>query len=200
MALFSRKSTKRAATASLSSLAPAAGLNIVVGAGSSAFAGWVATNMDTLDITSEPDWAKLTNGRKVDRVLAEHVFEHLTPADTEAALRNIADNLVVGGHVRIAVPDGHHPDPDYIDYVRPGGTGAGASDHKVLFTREMLAAQLEAAGLQANVLECFDEQGQFHARIWDQHEGPIVRCACGDGRNKLKPFAYTSLIIDGVKL
>ena len=175
------------------------GLNIVVGAGQTSYPGWQATNLDVLDITSSDDWSRYTNGRPVDRVLAEHVFEHLTAEQTARAFANIAAHLAPGGHVRIAVPDGFHPDPDYIAYVRPGGVGAGAHDHKVLLDHVALADQLVAAGLQPRPLEWFDQSGCFRAMPWDQSEGPVLRSAGSDARNIARPFSYTSLIMDGVK-
>jgi len=52
----------------------------------------------------------------------------------DAANKNAFDFLRIGGTLRIAVPDGCHPDPNYIEHVRPGGTGAGADDHQFLYT------------------------------------------------------------------
>lgn len=34
--------------------------------------------------------------------------------------------LKPGGYVRVAVPDGFHPDPAYIEMGRPGGYGTGS--------------------------------------------------------------------------
>ena len=41
--------------------------------------------------------------------------------------------MIPGGNFRIAVPDGFHTDPSYIENVKPGGTGEGSEDHKNLF-------------------------------------------------------------------
>ena len=62
--------------------------------------------------------------------MAEHVWEHLSEADARAANRLCFRYLKPGGVLRLAVPDGLHPDPGYIDEVRPGGTGAGVDDQE----------------------------------------------------------------------
>ena len=56
---------------------------------------------------------------------------------------NCYEFLRPGGRLRIAVPDGFHPEPGYIEYVRPGGTGIGADDHKVLYNYQSLRKLLE---------------------------------------------------------
>jgi len=46
--------------------------------------------------------------------------------------------------LRVAVPDGFHPNPGYIERVKPGGTGPGAGDHKILYTYRTLSAILSS--------------------------------------------------------
>ena len=132
--------------------------------------------------------------------MAEHVFEHLTEKQTQEALLQIKTNLAKDGLFRLAVPDGYHPDQGYIDYVRPGGTAPGADDHKVLYTYKTLSAAIERTGLQVRLIEYFDEDGCFHARPWKYEDGHIMRCAALDGRNKDRPYSFTSLIADVTQL
>lgn len=172
---------------------------IVVGAGHTEYEGWLSTNIDTLDLRSEEDWKKQVGETRLDRVLAEHVWEHLTPADGITALKHIADHLKPGGIVRIAVPDGNHPDREYIEHVRPGGKGAGADDHKILYTVAILDGAMREAGLVPTVLEYWDEKGEFHAIDWDPADGMIRRSLRFDPRNAGGRPVYTSLIVDGVK-
>jgi predicted SAM-dependent methyltransferase len=101
--------------------------------------------------------------------------------------------------LRIAVPDGFHPDPDYIEYVRPGGTGAGADDHKVLYNYKLLSEQLRRAGFEVTLLEYWDENGDFHFRPWSSRDGYISRSRDHDERNQNGTLAYTSLIVDAIK-
>lgn len=172
---------------------------LVVGAGRTGFDGWISTNIDSLNLLDASDWKSTVGDIRLDRVLAEHVWEHLSPADGITALRNVANHLKPGGRVRIAVPDGHHPDADYIAHVKPGGVGPGADDHKILYTSEILESAMREAGLVPEVLEHWDADGEFHAKEWDPADGMVVRSLKFDSRNAGGVLKYTSLIIDGVK-
>lgn len=174
-------------------------IQLVVGAGRTGYEGWISTNINSLNLLDAADWASTVGAIRLDRVLAEHVWEHLSPADGIIALRNVADHLKPGGRVRIAVPDGHHPDADYIAHVKPGGIGPGADDHKILYTAEILESAMREAGLVPEVLEHWDATGTFHAKEWDPADGKVVRSLKFDSRNAGGVLKYTSLIVDGVK-
>jgi predicted SAM-dependent methyltransferase len=75
------------------------------------------------------------------------------------------------------VPDGLHPDPEYIEWARPGGSGSGALDHKVLYDYHSLEDVLQAAGFQVRRLEYFDEEGRFHFATNDVYlsSPPVLR-------------------------
>lgn len=172
---------------------------IVLGSGGISPRGWIATDIDQLDISAERDWQRYFSPGSVDAILAEHVWEHLSWQDGAAAARLCFKYLRAGGYLRIAVPDGLHPDPQYIDAVKPGGTGPGANDHKVLYTCETLQRHLATAGFDVRALEYFDEEGQFHARTWDPADGLVRRSARFDERNQDGTLRYTSIIVDAVK-
>jgi len=127
------------------------------------------------------------------------VWEHLTADDARRAQRNAHTFLKPGGHLRLAVPDGRHPDPAYLERVRPGGTGPGADDHKVLYTVETLSRSLEAAGFEVRPLEYWDARGEFQFCDWSTADGKIVRSRRFDPRNATGTLAYTSLIVDAIK-
>jgi predicted SAM-dependent methyltransferase len=174
-------------------------LRIIVGAASTQHAGWLSTNYPLLDLTDARTFAALFASGSVSNFFAEHVWEHLSPEEGARACRNCFAYLKQGGRLRIAVPDGFHPDEDYIAQVKPGGYGPGADDHKVLYNYRTLAAMLEKAGFKTKLLEWFDEQGNFHHEEWDAEDGFVMRSTRFDQRNKDKPTAYTSLIIDASK-
>jgi len=174
-------------------------VRMVVGAGHTSYDGWISTNIDSLNLLDSSDWKSVVGDVRIDRVLAEHVWEHLSPAEGITALKNVAAHLKPGGRVRIAVPDGHHPDADYIEYVKPGGIGSGADDHKILYTAVVLEAAMREAGLVPEVLEHWDTRGKFHAKEWDTADGKVVRSQKYDPRNAGGALKYTSLIVDGVK-
>jgi len=175
-------------------------LQIIVGASSTQQAGWLSTDYPLLDLTDARTFNRLFRRGSVSNFLAEHVWEHLTLEDGAKAVNNCFAYQKQGGLLRIAVPDGFHPDPDYIAQVKPGGYGPGADDHKVLYNYRTLTALLENSGYKVRLLEWFDEQGKFHHENWNVEDGLIRRSTRFDPRNSANPTAYTSLIIDASKL
>jgi predicted SAM-dependent methyltransferase len=172
---------------------------IVIGASGFFEEGWIPTDVEYLNAVNRQDWARYFLPDSVDAILAEHVWEHLTAAEGLAAARNCHEFLRPGGYARIAVPDGLHPDPAYVDRVRVGGMGPGADDHKVLFTYRTLTDVFEEAGFRVDLLEYFDEQGIFHAMPWTPDKGLIRRSRRFDVRNETGTPRYTSVIVDAVK-
>jgi predicted SAM-dependent methyltransferase len=174
-------------------------LRIILGAGRVPVEGWLLTDMDQLNVTREADWKRYFEHGSIDAILAEHVWEHLTYRDGEKAASFCYLFLRAGGRLRIAVPDGLHPDPEYIEAVRPMGSGPGAEDHKVLYTFESLRKLLESVGFNTYVLECFDEEGRFICSEWDPEDGMVRRSFRFDSRNCDAVPRYTSIVIDAVK-
>jgi predicted SAM-dependent methyltransferase len=171
-------------------------LRIVVGAGGLFDPGWIPTDVDVLDILDDAHWRRLFRESSIDAILAEHVWEHLTAEQGLCAARNCYRFLRPGGYLRVAVPDGFHPDPNYIEGVRPGGNGAGAHDHKLLYNHESFRHLFESAGFHVEPLEYFDAAGQFHAIDWDPALGKIDRSRRFDDRNRDGRLVYTSIILD----
>ena len=174
-------------------------IKVSIGAGITKEEGWMFTDIHILDLTKMDDFKDFFLLSKASNMMAEHVWEHLNERDTELANKNCYKFLRRGGRLRIAVPDGFHPDPEYIEHVRPGGIGIGADDHKILYNYKTLAQCLENAGFQVDLLEYWDEQGEFHFKEWDKEDGFIRRSARYDPRNTDNQLNYTSLIIDGIK-
>jgi predicted SAM-dependent methyltransferase len=174
-------------------------LKVIVGASGTVAPGWLTTEFPMINIADRPSLDRYFRSRSVQAFLAEHVWEHLAPQQASIAVANCYRLLKPGGYLRIAVPDGLHPDKSYIEYVRPGGTGAGSDDHKVLYTYKTLSALLEEAGFEARLLEWFDEEGRFHVQDWDSADGFICRSTRFDERNRVNPTAYTSIIADAIK-
>src|ERR1041384_7643042 len=94
-------------------------LNVVIGAGGTVFTDWVSTDLDLLDITSPYDWQNIFRPESIDRLLAEHVLEHLSEAQCRAALGECHRYLKPSGSLRIAVPDGYRRDFAYVAEVSP---------------------------------------------------------------------------------
>jgi predicted SAM-dependent methyltransferase len=161
--------------------------------------GWIATDVGQLNILVERDWDRYFRADSIEAILAEHVWEHLTKDEATTAAGLCFRYLKAGGWLRIAVPDGFHPDPAYLATVRPGGSGPGAKDHKVLYNIRSLTALLETSGFQTRALEYFDERGHFHAHDWKPEDGMVRRSARFDHRNRGGELRYTSIIVDAVK-
>lgn len=184
--------------AELRALAQQRPCRVVVGAGGIEHPGWLLTDRDEVDLLQDPTWQRLFQTDSIQAILAEHVWEHLTPDDGRTAARQCHKYLAPGGYLRLAVPDGNHPDEQYIDWVKPNGSGAGADDHKVLYNLSSLTEVLESAGFDVEPLEHFDGQGTFHAVDWRPEDGLVRRSARFDDRNR-DGLRYTSLIVDARK-
>ena len=180
-------------------LAPASPKKIVIGSAGSRFKGWVSTDENVLDLLQEETWSPYFSRDDLDAILAEHVWEHLDAGEAKEAARICFQFLKPGGHLRVAVPDGLHPDPSYIEAVRPGGTGAGAEDHKVLYTYASLRDLFVDTGFDVRLQEYFDEHGRFHSHEWDPADGMILRSKRFDSRNSPGQLFYTSIILDALK-
>lgn len=174
-------------------------IRLILGAGGTVYEGFVSTDCPQLNICRKASFERYLHPQTVGVFVAEHVWEHLSLEDGAVACDNCFEFLKQGGMLRIAVPDGFHPDAGYIAQVQPGGCGAGADDHKVLYNYRTLSALLENSGYKVRLLEWFDELGKFHYQNWDVEAGFIKRSTRFDGRNSVNPTAYTSLIIDAIR-
>ena len=172
---------------------------IVVGADGVYEPGWIPTDIQNLNLLKPEMWARYFDGNSLDRILAEHVWEHLTEAEGAAAARLCRAYLRPGGVLRVAVPDGLHPDPDYVRWVKPGERGLGPKGHKSLYTYATLRELFEGAGFTVELLEYFDEAGDFHAANWDPADGLIRRSRRFDPRNADGGLRFTSIVLDARK-
>lgn len=161
--------------------------------------GWVATNKDRLDVTLRKDFARYWKPASLACFFAEHVWEHLEREEAIKANANCFEFLRKGGRLRVAVPDGFHPDPVYRTWISPGGNGPGAKEHKVCYTYRELASELASVGFEVELLEYWDEKGHFHFVNWNDESGRVNRSSRYDQRNVIAPLSYTSLIVDAIK-
>ena len=175
-------------------------IRLVIGASGVCKRGWARSEVEYLDITKEADWSRFFQPQSITAMLAEHVWEHLTPADALKGASLCYKYLKAGGYLRVGVPDGLHPDPSYIQHVKPGGTGPGAYDHKRLFTHETLSEQFQSAGFTVELLEYYDEAGAFHFKNWNPSDGLVHRSKRYDRRNGGTRLNYTSIILDARKV
>jgi len=173
-------------------------IRIIVGAAYTKLEGWISTDLPFLDITSKSQWRFLFGKNRIDNLLTEHVIEHLNEEDVTIALNNIFFYLKKNGVCRIAVPDSFHPNPKYIEYVRPGGNGAGAKDHKTFWDYQSLKHLGENIGFQVRLQEFYDEDGNFHLNKYPLDRGIVYRSQLNIKQKKIIPD-YSSLIVDMIK-
>lgn len=175
-------------------------LKIIIGSEGILQEGWIATDKEFLDLFDEDQWKLFFKPGSIVAILAEHVWEHLTESEGKIAARRCYKYLKRGGYIRLAVPDGFSNIPHYIDKVKPGGTGAGCNDHKVLYNYHIAKNIFEPIGFKIKLLEYFDEKGNFISRKWDPEKGIIRRSSCFDERNRNGVLTYTSLLFDAIKV
>ena len=177
-------------------IASATPLNVVIGGGETSYEGWIFTDRDLLNITNPSEWSKLFTPGSIDRLLCEHVLEHLSDADCRIALTEGYRYLKPGGLMRIAVPDGYRRDTAYVAEASPPKDG-----HEVLYNVESLTHLLEGVGFVVTPLEYFDSAEKFHAYEWDENEGFIMRSVRFDTQKDFQrgELYYTSLIVDARK-
>jgi len=176
-------------------------LKIVVGASGKFEPGWVPTDVHYLNLVNLKDWKRYFDENSIDAILSEHVWEHMTIEDGLIAAKHCFQYLKpVCGYLRVAVPDGYHSSPEYIESVKVNGSGDGSDDHKVLYNYKTFGGIFEQAGFKVKLLEYFDENGEFHFSKWDVNKGMIRRSMRFDRRNQDGVLNYTSLIIEATKV
>jgi predicted SAM-dependent methyltransferase len=177
-------------------------IKIIVGAASQRLPGWLATDIDTLNITQESSWSSLFRPGTIDNILAEHVLEHLSLNELHRVLAYAKKFLKTDGVFRVAVPDAFHPSRYYYNLVKPGGWET-PTQHKLFFDHEMLTRVAEQAGYRVRLLEYFDESGMFHKVDYSPNDGSIQRCAannCGlDTTNEEVMERFYATIPDGLR-
>lgn len=183
----------------LRALADSEPRRMVIGSSGTSFEGWVSTDREVIDLLRESTWTTYFKPDFLDAILAEHVWEHLSSDDALRSARTCYRFLRPGGHLRVAVPDGFHPDPAYIEAVRPGGSGSGADDHKLLYNHVSFSDLFASVGFDVRLYEYFDETGEFHFSEWNPADGMIQRSKRFDSRNSSASLPYTSIVMDAVK-
>ena len=179
-------------------------LRVIIGAGEQRWEGWQPTQQADLDLTDPASFERFFGGRRADAFLCEHVWEHLSVAQGQAAARLCFAHLKPGGLLRVAVPDANFPDPEYQRTVQVGGPGPAdhpAAGHQVVYDHGRFAELFRLAGFGVTPLEYFDEAGRFHQRDWNPADGPIYRSALLDHRNarfwaEKGPLGFSSIILD----
>jgi predicted SAM-dependent methyltransferase len=158
--------------------------------------GWLAIDKSALDITRQEDFAGYWESNTRQAFLAEDVWNTLTWQQVHEATANCFEFLSKGGTLRIAVPDGNHPDPLYINEIYATSKRAGEKQ-RILFDYQSLSECLRYVGFRIVLLEYWDERRVLHTAEWTFENGPVNRTAkLGKSPGG---FLNTSLVIDAVK-
>lgn len=178
-------------------------MRVMIGAGEQRWDGWVPTQQAELDLLDPATFAAYFGSDRADAFLCEHVWEHLTEDEGQRAAGLVYRYLKPGGVLRVAVPDGHHPDPAYLALVAVNGPGP-AHDHRVLYTEGTLTPVFAQAGFEVRPLEWWDADHTFHHADWKVQDGPIYRSRRLDRRNEAwregrGAPGFTSVILDCVR-
>lgn len=182
-------------------------VNLILGAALTKQKGWFSTNEEWLNIVKQSHWERLFNSKKqrVSKVLVEHVFEHLTLEEMRNALNLIYKNMVYGGSLRIAVPDGNNPNEEYRNHCGINGIGADASDHKQFITFELLSNEAEKIGFKCNLIEGYQKNKKLISKSLNRNLGDVIRSRSNKNIIQPKdgwgfPDANSSLIVDCIKV
>jgi predicted SAM-dependent methyltransferase len=167
---------------------------LIVGSGGDKIEDWISSDYPIFDLKNYIHWEFFFNKRPWEKILAEHVLEHLYLEDFKDILKLSKKYAAEGATLRVAVPDGYSTLDGYIDAVKPGGTGAGAFDHKVLYDYMKMKKISDDLKIKCSFVEYFDENGNFFS-AYSEDNGFIKRCKKNDPRNS-NILQYTSLIVD----
>ena len=180
-------------------------IKIIIGSALTSQKGWYSTNEGWLDVSNSRHWNRLFNiDTTLSNVMAEHVFEHLTEKEMEISISLIYKHLKKNGILRIAVPDGNNPNPEYRLNTGINGIGPDAADHKQFITYEFIKYHLEKIGFKCEIKEGYLANGELIIKNIEDNLGYIMRSRSNSSNNISKKWLFndasTSLIVDAIKL
>ncbi|WP_336780914.1 SAM-dependent methyltransferase [Paenibacillus illinoisensis] len=187
----------------ISHLASTEAIKIIIGASSQKYEGWIQTQKEELDLLRLVDWEESFKERRIEAILSEHVWEHLTYEEGVQAAKNCYKYLKTSGYIRCAVPDGYFKNKEYQNIVKIGGPGPldhPAASHKIVHNYNTLTNMFEEAGFEVELLEYCDEDGKFYFTNWNPENGFIYRSKRYDHRNQNGNLGFVSLIVDAKKV
>jgi predicted SAM-dependent methyltransferase len=150
-------------------------MRIIAGSSGTRQSGWIATEKEFFDLTSRESMSRFLGRARIDRLLLEHVLEHLTEDDVSAFLRNVSTFLEPDALIRIAVPDAYHPSPWYRAEMGIGGREPGAEDHKTFWSVDSFHSIAVNNGFNVEPIEYFDARGIFHSQFYHEADGYVAR-------------------------
>lgn len=177
-------------------------MKVIIGAGKTAYDGWISTQESELNLLERGDFERMFSADRPTAFLAEHVWEHMTLEEGCLAAKNCYDYLAEGGYMRVAVPDKNFRNEWYQDMVKVGGNGDPhhpAFSHKIVYEYKTFMQIFTQAGFEVDLLEWCDELGDFHYKYWNEDDGRIGRSLRFDTRNGGGKLGMVSIILDAKK-
>ncbi len=168
-------------------------LKIILGAGPTEYEGCISTDIPHFDILKEDDWQFFFSKYQINNILIEHVLEHLTKEQVMRVLSLSYKYLKPHGCLRIAVPDGYHPDPEYIKLIAPPSDG-----HQSIWNIDTIQNICTDNGFSTEPLEYYTAKGIFTFKDFDFANGNIIRSRTKGFQSENHPL-YSSLIVDAYK-
>lgn len=161
--------------------------------------GWISAEENLLDPREHASLRNFFQRSSLQAMLAERVWERWSLEQGRSAARNSFQYLEPGGYLRVAVSDGFHPSPSYLERERPHGDSDTENAPRVLYNYVSLSETFAQAGFHVQLIEYFDEEGVFHSNPWDVSKGVVRSSLLFEKRHSREPYEYTSLILDAVK-
>lgn len=178
-------------------------LRVILGAGGIRQPGWIRTELADLDPTKREDFARYFARGSVRVFLAESCWNRWSLADACVAARHCWEYLLPGGYLRVAVSDAAHPNWQHVVASLESGPASSRRDApgsvSARYTYRTLGALFESVGFVVDVLEYFDENGQFQGKPWDPDAGLVRASVRFDPRHQDGVLAPTSIVLDARK-
>lgn len=105
----------------ISHIAPTDPIKVIIGAYSQSYEGWIQTQENELNLLRLEDWEQSFKDRRIDAILSEHVWEHMTYEEGVQAAKICYKYLNTKSYIRCAVPDGYFANEEYQNLVKIGG-------------------------------------------------------------------------------
>ncbi|QCO07244.1 glycosyltransferase 61 family protein [Azospirillum argentinense] len=144
----------------------------------------------------EKEWVDIERefirGRRITRIVSEHLLDKYDQSTRRRLLARMADALAVGGNLRLAVPDAQFKRSDYQEAI--------ARHSRVTFNHQSIREEFTGLPFEIKAIEFVDDAGIHHDEDNTPSFGKISRSRKNDVRNKNRDFNYTSLIIDAKRI
>jgi predicted SAM-dependent methyltransferase len=111
--------------------------------------------------------------KSISNILIEGRFEFMKQEEMVSILRMLYRYLSYGSTIRIAMTDGFHTNPEYIEKVRPRMVSKNNMGYKQLLNYNTLFNILDSCGFKVRFYEFFDDTKYFNKYSMDSERGYV---------------------------